>query len=284
MTQLAREAFYTFGFDAVRIPFCQTVEAEALGCKVNYNDFIPRTEDALYSLDDSPRYPEDFLTRGRIPELIRVVTLLKQEVGEEVLVLGGVVGPLTIVRSLLDSVPMLKASLKAPEKLEPFLKMGNRAAGQLANALMEAGADIIVIEDMAASPDFGHPKTYKTMVSYYHQTLIESIPVPVILHICGDITLIAEEMIRTKARNLSIEPKTAVSTIRSKAGDETILIGGVDAPSLFLSTPEEIRSLSIAALKGGIDILAPGCSIPPDTPVENLQAMVQAAIDFGPRR
>jgi [methyl-Co(III) methanol-specific corrinoid protein]:coenzyme M methyltransferase len=283
MAQLALGAYKILGFDAVRVPFCQTIEAEALGCMVNYRDFIPRTEEALYTLENTPRFPEDFLSLGRIPELLRAVNLLKREVGEEALVLGGVVGPLTIARSLLDSVPLLKASVKAPDKIRPFLEVGNRAASNMAKALLEAGADAIVIEDMAASPDFLHPKTYQTMVVYDHHRLIESIPGPVILHICGDISLIAEEMAQTKAGSFSIEPKVTTSTVRVKVGKSSGLIGGVDAPSLYFSSPSEIRSMSLKALQEGIDLLAPGCSIPPNAPTENLKAMVQAAIDFGKR-
>ena len=281
MAELALGAYQIFGFDVVRVPFCQTIEAEALGCKVNYRDFIPRTEEALYTLEDIPRFPEEFLSLGRIPELLRAANLLKRMVGEEALVLGGVVGPLTIARSLLDSVPLLKASVKTPDRIRPFLEVGNRAASRMAKALLEAGADAIVIEDMAASPDLLHPKTYKTMVVHYHQRLIESIHGMVILHICGDITPVAEEMARTKAGSLSIEPKAATSIVRAKIGQESVLIGGIDAPSLFFSTPTEIRSISLKALQEGIDLLAPGCSIPPNAPTENLKAMVQAAIDFG---
>lgn len=283
LSQLALGAYKILGFDAVRVPFCQTIESEALGCKVNYRDFIPRIEEAHYTLEDTPRFPEDFLSLGRIPELLSAVNLLKREVGEEALVLGGVVGPLTIARSLLDSVPLLKASVKTPDKIRPFLEVGNRASNHMAKALLEAGADAIVIEDMAASPDLIHPKTYKTMVVHDHQRLIESIHGMVILHICGDISLIAEEMAQTKAGRFSIEPKAATSTVRAKVGEGSVLIGGVDAPSLYFSTPSGIRSMSLKALQEGIDLLAPGCSIPPNAPTENLKAMVQAAIDFGKR-
>jgi [methyl-Co(III) methanol-specific corrinoid protein]:coenzyme M methyltransferase len=35
MARLALGAYILLGFDAVRLPFCQTIEAEALGCQVN---------------------------------------------------------------------------------------------------------------------------------------------------------------------------------------------------------------------------------------------------------
>ena len=285
MVRLALGAYKILGFDAVRLPFCQTIEAEALGCQVNYRDFMPRTDGSLYQLNEIPRFPDDFLSRGRIPELLRAVTLLKREVGEEALLLGGVVGPLTIARSFLDSVPLLKASIKTPDKLRPFLSVGAQASSQMARALFESGVDALVIEDMVASPDLLHPKTYKTLVLDYHQRLIGTLPKPVILHICGDVSLIVEEMAQTKAKALSIEPKAPTSLVRSIVGEDMILIGGVDAPALFTSTPSDIRALSRKALEEGIDMLAPGCAIPPNTPNENLHVMVQVAVDFSkPRR
>lgn len=71
--------------------------------------------------------------------------------------------------------------------------------------------------------------------------------------------------------------------VRSKVGEGVILIGGVDAPSLVTSDSSENWSFSITASEEEIDILAPGGSIPPGTPTENVKAMVQAAIDFGKR-
>ncbi len=280
MAKMARGAYEILGFDAVRLPFCQTIEAEALGCEVIYRGFIPRNGEALYQIDDPPQFPEDFLKRGRIPELLKAVKLLKRHVEDEALVLGGVVGPLTIARALLDSVPLLKASIKTPEKIVPFLEVGKRASMLLSSALLEAGAEVIVIEDMAASPDLVNPKTYKNIVGEYHKQIIQTLSAPVILHVCGNITLIAEEMARTEANALSIDPKAETHLMRRKVGDQMLLIGGVHTTSLIDSNPQEIKAICLKALNDGIDILAPGCAIPPDSPLENLEAMVQAAEEF----
>jgi len=68
--------------------------------------------------------------------------------------------------------------------------------------------------------------------------------------------------------------------MRRKVGDQVPLIGGVDTTLLIDSNPREIKEICLKALMDGIDILAPGCAIPPDTPLENLKAMVQAAEEF----
>ena len=38
MARLAIGAYSILGFDAVKVPFCQTIEQEALGCTVNMGD------------------------------------------------------------------------------------------------------------------------------------------------------------------------------------------------------------------------------------------------------
>ncbi len=281
MARMALGALDLLDFDAVRLPFCQTIEAEALGCEVSYNDFIPNNDKPLYSLDASPQYPEDFLRRGRIPELLEAIRILKRQADGKALVLGGVQGSLTIARALLDSVPLLKASLKTPDKISPFLEIGKRASIEMALALIRVGAEVIVIEDMTASPDLLHPRTYKNIIAESHRQIIEAIPIPVILHICGNVTLIAEEMVNSKATALSIDPKAEVRSLRGKVGQQIPLIGGAETISLSLSNPREIREMCLNALREGINILAPGCAIPPDSPIENIKAMIEAAEEFG---
>jgi [methyl-Co(III) methanol-specific corrinoid protein]:coenzyme M methyltransferase len=280
MRRMGAGALDILDFDAVRVPFCQTIEAEALGCVVSYKDFIPCNDVPLYSLEEKPSFPEDFLDRGRIPALLEALQTLKALTGKRAVVMGGVTGPLTIARALLDSVPLLKASLKAPEKIIPFLEIGKRACLELSAALLRAGADLIVMEDMSASPDLLHPKTYKSIVNRYQKQVIEATKGPVILHVCGNVALIAEDLGKTGAVALSIDRKAETRSVREQVTERLPLIGGVETMALALSTPAEIRTMCEGALKEGIDLLAPGCAIPPNSPTENLRAMVQAAEEF----
>jgi [methyl-Co(III) methanol-specific corrinoid protein]:coenzyme M methyltransferase len=98
--------------------------------------------------------------------------------------------------------------------------------------------------------------------------------------VCGDVTLIAEEMVGTGAAALSLDSKTDIQQMRTKVGKQIPFLGGVDTTLLSFSDPKEIKTVSLKALEEGIDILAPGCAIPANTPTENLQAMVQAVEEF----
>jgi len=281
MAKQALAAYTVLGFDAVRIPFCQTFEAEALGCKIKSGgtEGIPGiAHPTPYKLGDTPIFPDDFLSRGRIPELLKAVAILKKELGDEVPIIAGIIGPFTIAGSLMDTVPLLKATFKSPDKIRPFLEVGMKAGAALGRALVEAGADIISCEDMTASPDLIAPKTYRDFEMDFQRQQFEGISVPKILHICGNVDSIVEYMGETGAELLSLEPKANVQLAREKCGPNIVMMGGVDtATTLFMKDAETVRAGCEESIAKGIQILAPGCAVAPGTPLENLLAMVEVA-------
>jgi [methyl-Co(III) methanol-specific corrinoid protein]:coenzyme M methyltransferase len=281
MAKQALAAYTMVGFDGVRVPFCQTFEAEALGCKVKSGgtEGIPGiAHPPIYTLDDTPVFPNDFLSRGRIPELLKAIAILKKEVGDEAVIVGGIIGPFTIAGSLIETVMLLRATFKAVDKIRPFLEVGQKAGAALAKAMIDAGADMISVEDMTASPDLIAPKTYRDLEVEYQARVFEAIKVPKILHICGNVDNIVEYMGQTGAEILSLEPKADPVQARRKCGPRMILMGGVDtATTLFMKDAETVKAGAEESIEAGIQILAPGCAIAPGSPLENLLAMVEVA-------
>ena len=173
------------GLDAIRAPYCQTIEAEALGAKIKSGGktHIPSIAEHPYKVDDVPEFPDDFLTRGRVPVAVKAVSLMKEKYGDQVLVMGGIGGPFSIANSLIGITPFLKAMFKTPDKIQPFLEMGYQAALTFGKAYIEAGADAIVIEDMMASLDMISPKNYRQLAQPYEKKLIAELGVPVIVEV-----------------------------------------------------------------------------------------------------
>jgi [methyl-Co(III) methanol-specific corrinoid protein]:coenzyme M methyltransferase len=235
---------------------------------------------APYALDDIPVFPDDFLQRGRIPQLLKAVKILNKEVGEQVPVVGGIIGPFTLTGCLLDVVPLFKATFNTPDRIRSFLEVAEKAGVTLAKALIDAGADIIACEDMTASPDMlmVSPQIYRDYVLEYQRRQFHAIPVPKILHICGNVDTIVEYMGQTGAQILSLEPKTDIVLARKKSGPDTILMGGIDTTTtLFMKDPEAVKQCCERSIAAGIQIIAPGCAIEPGTLTENLLAMVESA-------
>jgi len=281
MAKQAMAAYTLLGFDAVRVPFAQIYEAEALGCKIKSgrNKGLPGIDEPPpYKLDDTPILPNDFLLRGKIPELLKAVTTLRRELGDEVAIVAGIIGPFTLAGYLLDTVPLLKATVKAPQKIRPFLDVAEKAGTALAKALIDAGADIISCEDMTASPEMTTPQTYRDYEVEYQSRQFAAIPVPKILHICGNVDPIIEFMGQTGADILSLEPKASAKLAREKCGLDIILMGGIEtASTLFMEDADTVKKVCEESIATGIQILAPGCAVAPDTPTENLLAMVEVA-------
>lgn len=285
MARLALASHTVLGFDAVRVPFCQTFEARALGARIKPGK-LPGNMEGIpgidhppaFKIDDTPVFPDDFLLRGLIPELLKAVRIVKKEVGDEVAVIAGIIGPLTLAGSLLDTVPLLKATFKTPEKLRPWLELGEKAGTALAKALIDAGADIICCEDMTASPELIAPNTYRDLELEFQTRQFEAIRVPTILHICGKVDPIVEWMAQSGPDILSLDTKTNPKAVREKCGPDVILLGGADvAATLFLKGVDEVRKESEQAIADGIQILAPGCAVGPGTPVQNLLTLLDVA-------
>jgi [methyl-Co(III) methanol-specific corrinoid protein]:coenzyme M methyltransferase len=191
---------------------------------------------------------------------------------------AGIVGPFTLAGFLVGLVPFLKASFKTPQQIPPFLDVAEKAGTTLANALIDAGADMIACEDMTASPEMMAPTTYKDYEMGYQRRQFDAISVPRILHICGKVDRIVKWMGQTGADILSIEPKAGTIYAREKCGPDVILMGGIDAATtLFLKEAATVKEVCEESIADGIQILAPGCAVSPGTRLENLLAMVEVA-------
>ncbi|MBE3585948.1 MtaA/CmuA family methyltransferase [Desulfofundulus thermocisternus] len=287
MARLASGAQTILGFDAVRVPFCQTIEAEALGCPIKDGgrNNLPSPADYPYKPGDRPAMPEDYLQRGRIPELIRALKLLKEMVGDRALVIGGIIGPYSIAGSLIGATDLLRSSFKKPQLVEPFMEIGELAGRLLARELIKAGADAICIEDMMASLDMISPKIYRELVLPWQKKLLDELQdIPTIIHICGKLDDVIEDIAGLGVTAISVETKVdapkAVEKLK-KFGRHIPLIGGVDAAhTLFSGNIDKVKEEVRKAIDDGYNMIAPGCSIPPATPTACLRAMVDEVIGY----
>jgi len=283
MATLAEGAHSILGFDAVRVPFCQTIEAEALGCAIKDGGKkgVPSVAVHPFKIKDEFTFPDNFAQLGRVQEVANAIKILKQKVGNEVAIIGGVIGPFSIATSLLGVMEILMGAVMDEEKVKPWLDIAERAASEYAKALIDAGADVIVIEDMMASMDLASPQIYKSLAGPWEKKLIDKINVPTILHICGKVNPLVDDMIATGASAFSVDIGVDMNDIKEKikkSGKTVTVVGGVDAVNtLFYGEDvEPVKAQVREAIQKGYDIIAPSCSIPPTTLKYKLLAMAEA--------
>lgn len=280
MAKLAGGAYWLLGFDAVRVPFCQTIEAEALGTPVQLgtHDTLPTSSAHPFQPGDAVPIPDDLLQRGRIPVLLEAVRILKAEFAESAAVIAGVVGPFSVAGHLLGTDQLLMQSFLDPDSIRPAMESAVHTASRIASAAVRAGADVVCVEDMAASTDLIRPQTFVDLVLPYLKQLISAIPAPVVLHICGNTNPILDAMVETGADALSIDCKASFSAALRAAEGRATVIGPIDTTQVLLhGSPDEVAQSVEKLISTGAAIVAPACAVPPGTPTENLRAMVAAA-------
>ncbi|MBQ9376406.1 MAG: MtaA/CmuA family methyltransferase [Schwartzia sp.] len=284
MARLAAGGATVIGLGAVRVPYCQTVEAEIFGAKIKDGGrtHIPSIAEHPFRLGDEPRIPADFVKKGRIPAILEAIRILKRKVGDRAVVMGSIVGPFSVAANLVGISALLKASLKKPDSIVPYIEAATETAKQYADAVIGAGAEALVIEDMMASLDMISPRTYRALAAPYETQVISSVGkrVPVIIHICGKLDQVMTDIAATGADAVSVESAVNIPAARQtfeEAGIKTPILGAVHPiRALLEGTPEEVAEAVKKSAAEGAALISPDCAVAPDTPIKNLIAMVEA--------
>lgn len=286
MAALAVSGHEIAGFESVRSPFCTTVLAETLGCSVSEGavDMQPCVMDHVCKKKADIKdltVPENLLKSRRTAVVLDAVELMKEKVGDDVPVLAGFVGPAGLASMLAGIKNYLMWFVSSPESIEELLDICTEVCIEYGNALLERGADAVVVIDSEAGPDIIAPEMFETSVYPRYQKICQEIKGTKILHMCGDATAVLGSLSEAGFEGISIEEKVSVSYAREIVGDRVALIGNVSPSNTLLAkSPEIIKKEAKACIEDGIDILAPGCGLAPMTPLKNIKAFVEARDEY----
>ncbi len=285
MAKLAIANHELSGLEAVRLPYCLTVLAEAMGCEVNMGtkNRQPSVTAHPYPKDlEGLKMPENLLEAKRIPSVLEAIKVIREKVGPDVPIIGGMEGPVTLASDLSSVKSFMKWSLKKPDLFGQILDFASEATISYANAMVEAGADVISVADPVASPDLMSPDTFKAELEPRLQTFSGSVNSVTVLHVCGNVNSILSYMADCGFEGLSVEEKVgSPKKAKEIIGTRARFVGNVSSPFTLLPGPvDKIKAEAKHALEEGVDVLAPGCGIAPMTPLENIKAMVAARDEF----
>ncbi|NYT04254.1 MAG: MtaA/CmuA family methyltransferase [Candidatus Methanofastidiosa archaeon] len=286
LAQLAISAYREIGFEAVRIPYCLTVLLEALGCEIEKGDTTRQAAIRGHPYNSRKpmpigEVPEDILSKGRIPIMLEAIKIIKESIGENVPIIAGAEGPVTIASGLVEVTTLMRWFIREKEGLLEYIRYGTDAMISYANALLDAGADIFAVLDPVASPELINPRDFNDLIMPIYKNISREIKGDSILHICGDITAILPLIRESGFIGLSIEERTDMKEAKDILGDKLKLIGNISSANTLLSgTYNEVYEECVTALDKGTDILAPGCGLAPMTPIKNCIAMIDARNDY----
>lgn len=283
MAQLGASLYKLAGVETARIPFCLTVQAEVLGCKVDLGkiDKSPSIEEPPFTSASEIEMPEDFLSRGRVPAVLEATRILRKEYGDVLPIIAGIEGPFTLGGHLIGIEKFMIWCIKKPDEVREILDKTTEANIIYSKALLKSGADVICNCDPSASPELISPKMFEIFVKPKLTEIVESVGGIQVLHVCGKAGRIIKDMVETGFDALSIEEKVDVREAKEIVKGKTRLVGNVSAATtIFRGKPAEVKEEAKKALEAGIDLLTPGCGIAPRSPLANIKALVEATREF----
>ena len=279
MAQLATVSYEVLRYDTVMPIASVTQEASALGCEVDWGapDLMPTVRTYPFAEMQELSIPERWIEAPAVQVVLDTLENLRKAYGEKVVVVGKVMGPLTLSYHMMGVEDFLISTLQEPARAQRSLEILKSVTIDFAVAQMQAGADVICLADHATG-GMVSPNMYRDFLLPLHQEIVMEIGCPTILHCCGDTTDRLRYFVQTGVDCYHFESQVNVDEAVSAAAGKMTLIGNINNPEVLLAgTREQVVEACRQAIEGGVQILSPECAVPLTTPIENLRTLVEVA-------
>jgi uroporphyrinogen decarboxylase len=190
-----------------------------------------------------------------------------------------VIGPFTLASHLMGASKAAKATIKNADFLHKVLDFTVGVIKDHVAMLTGAGAEMICVLEPSAMGI--SPASFNEFSKPYLQRIYKDFKPYSVLHICGNSSHLVEGMAASGAQGLSLDAGTDLVAAAEKVSDKVVIIGNVPPVQVVLEkTPTDVYDFTTDLIKKMSPfknfILASGCDLPPDTPLDNIQAMMNA--------
>ncbi len=268
--------------DGQPVIFDLQLEAEILGCALAWAEKTPPSV-ATHPLATEKRIPDKLPERheGRLPIVLDVMARMKDAVGDHTALFGLVCGPLTLA-SHLRGTELFMDMFDDPDYVHALLRHCAQVAERMADYYIETGMDIIAFVDPLVSQI--SPHTFGQFLHTPFQQLFATLrerSVTSSLFVCGDATKNVEAMCRVAPDSIFVDENIHLPSAKVITDRYNITIGGnipLTTTMLLGSQQDNIKWVvdMLDAVEHHNLVLAPGCDMPYDTPLENVVGVVQA--------
>ena len=275
-------------------------EAEAIGCRVKYSDYVVPSIDRHVLQDDKGKLATleipDPYKDGRLPAFLEQCEALSS--AKVPSPLGSVnVGPWTIAMLMRNPELLCLDTIDDPEFVHELMRFATEYAKRVGDAVL--GTKIgLSYSDPTASCSLVGPDTYREFIKPYHQDLVDHFKakkVGTTIHICGTTHQIHEDLVdvgfvaitidldQQADPALHVDQLDKLVTLGNARG--VVAIGNVDVTIFERATKAEIE----AEVRRCIDtvgkrsrfVLSTSCELPPQADPNCVQWFMDAAREYG---
>ncbi|MBQ9067447.1 MAG: MtaA/CmuA family methyltransferase [Eggerthellaceae bacterium] len=280
MAALAKAVYDNGFFENYGVPFCMTVEAEAMGAAVTMGrkEVEPHVTD--YAFDDVHDYkqvkPMD-LNAGRAKVVIDAIKILRSY-GDDVPIVGNLVGPVSVASSVMEATRYYKQLRKEKELSHEYMDFITEELIRFGVAQVEAGADIIAIADPSGTGEIMGPQPFNEYAVPYIERLqraCQDAGARTIVHICGQMHSVYDQIAKISSNALSFDAIVPLKEARENLPGRVIM-GNVSTFAIELKDPNKVKTLTKACIRNGSDIVSPACGLGMGSPSENVRAVLEA--------
>lgn len=262
-----------------------TLIAESLGCKVLLQDHSPPSvaTHPVQTIDDVNRLKMPDPTKdGRTPEFLKCAQLMAQHF-PNVAKSASIGAPFSTAANLAGVQDLALKTITDPEFVKALVEFCLEIAVVHAHSFLEAGANTIFLGDPVVS--ILDPKAYEQFAAGPTRKFVERVNAPVSLHICGNTTHIIEAMCKTGVKAISIDAAVDMPAVAPKIPQNVIILGNLDPVGIiYKGKPEQVKKATWDMMDSmrAYPNYRPctGCDLPYDTPLENIEAMIEAIETF----
>ena len=282
------ESYKRFGQDGLSVNYRLDGIPVAFGAESTYDptgipiikEYIVKDFSDIHQLDlEKIRFEND----TNAQTTYETVQIIQDELNDEIFTGVGFMGPFTTPANLAGTEKILKSMRKDPEGLHKFLDFAADITIEVGRKFVENQIGIGLAEPTASLLS---PKQFREFVIPYYKKVMDKWKEwgsrGAGFHICGDTTRLLETFPEMGIRGVSIDSAVDIAVAKELVGDKLSIMGNVSPVDILQGTPESIEQAVIDCFRKCWDnprgfTIAPGCDIPVQTSLENIDAYMRAA-------
>lgn len=187
---------------------------------------------------------------------------------------------------------MTRLLLKNPEAVHKLCKISLENCIEYTKVIIENGLTPTISEPLA-SCTVVNPKHFREFCAPYLKELVRFIKSKgsgCTLHICGNTKKIWNDvgsMAEDGVTGFSMDNVVSLAECSRTIGDKMKILGNVDPSGImYAGTRNDIRNAVVEAVEEGYNtpkgyVVMSGCSLPVETPFENIQTMMDTVREIG---